>query len=148
MNKVYILIISIIILGIMGIVFYYSVSYSESLTKIKPIDVVPKKSEVVLPYDELEAELIGYANQFIKRCKYVFEYDKAVACYMETESDDPLFLDVINNELIKKLVKNVSYEGNKVRYEWSDEYFEEKGKGCSKEEIKAFLKESGYKIKD
>lgn len=43
MNKVYILIISIIILGIMGIVFYYSVSYSESLTKIKPIDVVPKK---------------------------------------------------------------------------------------------------------
>lgn len=148
MNKVYILIISVIVLGIMGIVFYYSVSYSESLTKIKPIDVVPKKSEVVLPYDELEAEFIGYANQFIERCKYVFEYDKAVACYMETESDDPLFLEINNNELIRKLVKNVSYDGNKVRYEWSDEYFEEKGKGCSKEEIKAFLKELGYKIKD
>lgn len=148
MNKVYILIISIIILGIMGIVFYYSVSYSESLTKIKPIDVVPKKSEVVLPYDELEAELIGYANQFIKRCKYVFEYDKAVACYMETESDAPLFLEIVDDDFPKKLVKNVTYGGNKVRYEWSDEYFEEKGKGCSKEEIKAFLKELGYKIKD
>ena len=71
MNKVYILIISVIVLGIMGIVFYYSVSYSESLTKIKPINVKPKKSKVVLPYDELEAEFIGYANQFIERCKYV-----------------------------------------------------------------------------
>ena len=148
MNKIQILIISIVVILIVGIVFYYSIGYSESLTKIKPINVKPKKSKVVLPYDELEAEFIGYANQFIERCKYVFEYDKAVACYMETESDDPLFLEVNNNELIRKLVKNVSYEGNKVRYEWSDEYFEEKGKGCSKEEIKVFLKELGYKIKD
>lgn len=102
----------------------------------------------MLPYDELEAELIGYANQFIKRCKYVFEYDKAVACYMEIESDDSLFLEIVDDDFPKKLVKNVTYGGNKVRYEWSDEYFEEKGKGCSKEETKAFLKELGYKIKD
>ena len=144
MDKIQVLIISIIVLAIFGIVFYYLLGYHESLTKIKPINVKPKKSKVVLPYDELEAESIGYANQFITRCKYVFEYDKAVACYMEIESDDPLFLEIIDD----KLVKNVSYEEGKTKYEWSDEYFEQKGKGCSKEEIKAFLKKMGYKIKN
>ena len=100
-------------------------------------------------YDELKAEFIGYANQFIIRSTYVFENNKAIACYMEIESDNELFLKPFPEDLsylYDPLVKNVRYEGNKKYYEWSDEYFEEKGKGCSKAEIEDFLRDLGYTI--
>jgi len=60
------------------------------------------------------------------------------------ESDDEIFLKLYLND---GLTKNVKREKNIISYEWSDEYFEEKGKGCSKEEIKQFLKAQKYKIK-
>lgn len=100
-------------------------------------------------HDELKAEFIGYANQFIIRSTYVFEDNKAIACYMEIESDNELFLNPFPEDLLylsDPLVKNVRYEGNKKYYEWSDEYFEEKGKGCSKAEIEDFLRGQGYTI--
>ena len=87
---------------------------------------------------------MGYANQYVERCRYVFENDKAIACYMEMESDNKIFLEPF--PLSESLEKNVKYEGNKKYYEWSDEYFEQKGKGCSKSEIKEFLKALGFKI--
>lgn len=93
-------------------------------------------------YDELKAEFIGYANQFVLRATYVFENDKAIACYMETESNNELYLKQID----PSLEKNYRREGNIAYYEWSDEYFEQKGKGCSKKVIEKFLKDSGYKI--
>ena len=31
-------------------------------------------------------------------------------------------------------------------FEWSDDYFEQKGKGRTKVEIEKFLKDSGFKI--
>lgn len=79
-------------------------------------------------YDELKAEFVGYANQFVLRATYVFENDKAIACYMETESNNELYLKQID----PSLEKNYRREGNIAFYEWSDEYFEQKGKGCSK----------------
>ncbi len=93
-------------------------------------------------HDELKAEFIGYANQFVLRATYVFENDKAIACYMETESNNELYLKQID----PSLEKNYRREGNIAYYEWSDEYFEQKGKGCSKKVIEKFLKDSGYKI--
>ena len=93
-------------------------------------------------YDELKAEFVGYANQFVLRATYVFENDKAIACYMETESNNELYLKQID----PSLEKNYRREGNTAYYEWSDEYFEQKGKGCSKKVIEKFLKDSGYKI--
>ena len=118
--------------------------FKDSLTKIKPINIKPKKTKNALLHDELKAEFIGYANQFIERCHYVFENDKAIACYMEIESDNPLFLEPV--PFADSLEKNVRYEKNKKYYEWSDEYFAKKGKDCSKEEVQEFLKELGYKI--
>ena len=121
----------------------------DHLTKISPVNIKPKKSKEILSHDELKAELIGYKNQFIKRCNYVFQNDKAIACYMEMESDNELFLNPFPDDLsylYDPLVKNVRYEGNKKYYEWSDEYFEQKGKGCSKAEIEEFLKALGYTI--
>ena len=117
--------------------------FKNRLTKIEPIIVKSKKRKKILSKDELEAELIGYRKQFIKRCKYVFKEDKAVACYMEIETNDPIFLQSFE----QKAEKNVVLDGNKKKFEWSDEYFLQKGKGCSKEEIKSFLKQMGYKIR-
>ena len=93
-------------------------------------------------YDELKAEFVGYANQFVLRTTYIFENDKAIACYMETESNNELYLKQID----PSLEKNFRREGNIVYYEWSDEYFEKKGKGCSRKVIEKFLKDSGFKI--
>lgn len=93
-------------------------------------------------YDELKAEFVGYANQFVLRATYIFENDKAIACYMETESNNELYLKQID----PSLEKNYRREGNIVYYEWSDEYFEQKGKGCSKKVIEKFLKDLGFKI--
>lgn len=115
----------------------------EHLSKVKNIKIKPKKSKVILPKDELNAEFIGYKKQFVIRTKYIFEYDKAVACYNEIESDHEIFLE----ERTPELKKNTKRNGNIVSYEWSDEYFENKGKGQSKEEIKQFLKKMKYKIK-
>ena len=93
--------------------------------------------------DELNAELVGYNNLFIMRVKYVFDSDKAIACYEEIESDNEIFL----KNYLSGQTKNLVREGNKLRYEWADEFFEQKGKGCSKEEIKMWLKSGGYQIK-
>jgi len=119
--------------------------FKDYLVKIKPVNVTPKKSKNHQPYDELEAELVGYKKQFIQRCKYIFENDKAVKCFMEIESDNPVFLK--STSFTSDLEKNVIYDGNIKKYEWSDDYFLQKGKGCSKEEVKIFLKKSGFKIK-
>ena len=84
-------------------------------------------------------------NQGYMRTIYKFENDKAISCINELESDVEIFLEVASKE--DRLIKNIQRDGNIVRYEWSDEYFQEKGKGCSKEEIKKFLKSLRYKIK-
>ena len=70
------------------------------------------------------------------------ENDKVIACYMETELNNELYLKQID----PLLEKNFRREGNVVYYEWSDEYFEKKGKGCSRKVIEKFLKDSGFKI--
>ena len=93
--------------------------------------------------DELNAELVGYDNLFIMRVKYVFDSDRAIACYQEIESDNEIFL----KNYLSEQTKNVIKEENKLRYEWTDNFFEQKGKGCSKEEIKIWLKSQGYKTK-
>ena len=116
----------------------------DHLTKISPVNIKPKKNKEILPHDELKAEKVGYANQYVERCRYVFENDKAIACYMEMESDNKIFLEPF--PLSESLEKNVKYEGNRKYYEWSDEYFEQKGKGCSKPEIEEFMKALGFKI--
>ena len=116
----------------------------DHLTKISPVNIKPKKSKEILPHDELKAEKVGYANQYVERCRYVFENDKAIACYMEMESDNKIFLEPF--PLSESLEKNVKYEGNRKYYEWSDKYFEQKGKGCSKPEIEEFMKALGFKI--
>jgi len=116
------------------------------LSKVKIFKIKEKKSKEILPKDELVGELVGYKNQFIQRTKYIFEYDKAVACYNEIESDNEIFLeDYSPNDGTRK---NVKREGNILSFEWSDEFFEQKGKGSSKEEIKKFLKLMRFKIKD
>jgi len=116
----------------------------DRLTKVNPIKVKEKKSKTVLPKDELMAEFVGYKKTFIKRTKYIFEYDQAVACYEEIESDYPSILDIYADD---KLCKNIERNGNTIKYEWNDNYFEQKGRGCTKEEIKDFLKSQKYKIK-
>ena len=88
------------------------------------------------------SQIVGYANQFVLRTTYIFENDKAIACYMETESNNELYLKQID----PSLEKNFRREGNIVYYEWSDEYFEKKGKGCSRKVIEKFLKDLGFKI--
>ena len=120
--------------------------FKDHLTKIKVINVKNKKSKNILPYDELKGEMIGYKNQFIERVKYVFKDGKAVECYNELETDNPIFFDTIL-KTGDNLKKNVQINGKVLSYEWSDDYFEQKGKGCSKKEITIFLKEQGYKIK-
>lgn len=120
--------------------------FKDHLTKIKAINIKSKKSKNVLPYEELKGEMVGYKNQFIERVKYVFKDGKAVECYNELETDNPIFFDTIL-KTGDNLHKNVQINGNILSYEWSDDYFEQKGKGCSKEEIRIFLKKKGYKIK-
>lgn len=93
--------------------------------------------------DELRAEIVGYKKLYIMRVRYIFESDKAIACYEEIESDDEIFL----KNYFEEQTKNVVREGNKLMHEWTDDFFEEKGKGCSKKEIKRWLKFMGYKIK-
>ena len=122
------------------IVFILLFSVGCSNNKINDENSVEDGSQVI--YDELKAEFVGYANQFVLRTTYIFENDKAIACYMETESNNELYLKQID----PSLEKNFRREGNIVYYEWSDEYFEQKGKGCSKKVIEKFLKDSGYKI--
>lgn len=117
----------------------------DSLKKIMSIKIKERKNKQPLPYDELEAEFIGYKKTFINRAKYIFEYDKAVKCYMEMEADNEIFFKVQLQP--DNLTKNHKRKGNILTYEWSDFYFEQKGKGCSKQEIKQFLKKQGYKIK-
>lgn len=119
---------------------------SNHIEKVKEVKVKPKKTKDILPYDELLAEKVGYKNQFIERVKYIFKDGKAVECYNELESDNPIFIDATLNAG-DNLHKNVQLNGNVLSYEWNDKYFEEKGKGCSKSEIKKFLKALGYKIK-
>lgn len=118
----------------------------EHLSKIKKVELKDKKSKEILPKDELIGEFIGYKNQFIQRTKYIFEYDKAVACYNEIESENEIFLENLCPDDGTR--KNIKKNGNVLQFEWSDEYFVEKGKGCSKEQIKQLLKASRYKIKN
>ena len=122
------------------IVFILLFSVGCSNNKINVEDSVEDGSLII--YDELKAEFVGYANQFVLRTTYIFENDKAIACYMETESNNELYLKQID----PSLEKNFRREGNVVYYEWSDEYFEKKGKGCSRKVIEKFLKELGFKI--
>lgn len=120
--------------------------FAKGATSFPLKQAINKKStsKKIALHDELKAELVGYQKQFIVRAKYIFENNKAIACYMENESDNDLFLE---NNLDVPYYKYRKREGNIVKYEWSDEYFEVKGKGKSKEEITAFLKEQGFKIK-
>lgn len=122
------------------IVFILLFSVGCSNNKINVENSVEDDSQII--YDELEAEFVGYANQFVLRTTYIFENDKAIACYMETESNNELYLKQID----PSLEKNFRREGNIVYYEWSDEYFEKKGKGCSRKVIEKFLKDLGFKI--
>jgi len=119
---------------------------SNHIEKVKSVNIKPKELKKDLPYEELYAEKIGYKNQFIERVKYIFKDGKAVECYNELESENPIFIDAILNNG-QNLHKNVQLNGKVLSYEWNDNYFEEKGKGCSKAEIKKFLKSLGYKIK-
>lgn len=122
------------------IVFILLFSVGCSNNKINVENSVEDGSQII--YDELKAEFVGYANQFVLRTTYIFENDKSIACYMETESNNELYLKQID----PSLEKNFRREGNIVYYEWSDEYFEKKGKGCSRKVIEKFLKELGFKI--
>ena len=122
------------------IVFILLFSVGCSNNKINVENSVEDGSQII--YDELKAEFVGYANQFVLRTTYIFENDKAIACYMETESNNELYLKQID----PSLEKNFRREGNIVYYEWSDEYFKKKGKGCSRKVIEKFLKELGFKI--
>ncbi len=123
-------------------VFILIISVGCSNSKINVENSSSNEDNGQVTHDELKAEFIGYANQFVLRATYVFENDKAIACYMETESNNELYLKQID----PSLEKNYRREGNIAYYEWSDEYFEQKGKGCSKKVIEKFLKDSGYKI--
>ena len=114
------------------IVFILLFSVGCSNNKINVENSVEDGSQII--YDELKAEFVGYANQFVLRTTYIFENDKAIACYMETESNNELYLKQID----PSLEKNFRREGNVVYYEWSDEYFEKKGKGCSRKVIEKF----------
>lgn len=122
------------------IVFILLFSVGCSNNKINVENSVENGSQII--YNELKAEFVGYANQFVLRTTYIFENDKAIACYMETESNNELYLKQID----PSLEKNFRREGNIVYYEWSDEYFEKKGKGCSRKVIEKFLKDLGFKI--
>lgn len=119
--------------------------FGEHFKKIKQVNIKSKKFKKILPYDEIVGEQKICFNQGYMRTIYKFENDRAVYCINELESDNELLLEEVSKE--DKLTKNIQRDGNVVRYEWSDEYFEEKGKGCSKEEIKKFLKALKYKIK-
>lgn len=121
-------------------ILLFSVGCSNNKINVENSSSVEDGSQVI--YDELKAEFVGYANQFVLRTTYIFENDKAIACYMETESNNELYLKQID----PSLEKNFRREGNIVYYEWSDEYFEKKGKGCSRKVIEKFLKDSGFKI--
>lgn len=99
------------------IVFILLFSVGCSNNKINVENSVEDGSQII--YDELKAEFVGYANQFVLRTTYIFENDKAIACYMETESNNELYLKQID----PSLEKNFRREGNIVYYEWSDEYF-------------------------
>lgn len=105
------------------IVFILLFSVGCSNNKINVENSVEDGSQII--YDELKAEFVGYANQFVLRTTYIFENDKAIACYMETESNNELYLKQID----PSLEKNFRREGNIVYYEWSDEYFEKRERG-------------------
>ena len=45
------------------------------------------------------------------------------------------------------LRKNIKRGENILKYEWSDDYFLQKGKGCTKDEVERFLKKQKFKIK-
>ena len=78
----------------------------ELICKISDEEIIgfkKKKNEDYYTNDELKAEFTGYANQYIIRSTYVFENDKAVACYMEIESDNELFLKQYDESLEKIL---------------------------------------------
>lgn len=44
------------------------------------------------------------------------------------------------------MTKNIEFDGKTLKYEWSDDFFEQKGKGASREVIEQFLKDMGWEI--
>lgn len=151
MNKKTIIIFIIIAIISIGIGTYAAIDILVKNNNMKQrdqilnnIDYNKEYSKQVLPRDEIIGEFVGYKNQFVKRTKYIFEYDKAVKCYNEMETENDIFFEPIYSD--KEIIKNIKRNGNILSYEWSDEYFEQMGKGCSKSEIKLLLKMLGFKI--
>lgn len=98
--------------------------------------------------DELVAEQKIVYNQGILKTIYKFENNKAISCINISEFSDEEFAKIAfdANKLTPQMFKNVKFDGKVLEYEWSDNFFEQKGKGESKEVIEKFLKDSGWKI--
>ncbi|NCC71532.1 hypothetical protein EOM09_08220 [bacterium] len=98
--------------------------------------------------NELIAEQKLVYNQGISKTTYKFENGKAISCINITEFYNEEFAQIVYNAnmINSHMFKNIKFNGKILEYEWSDDFFEKKGKGSSKEVIIKFLKDSGWKI--
>lgn len=121
---------------------------NESLKKITHSFIKPNIEKKDILVDEIYGEQKIYGNQGVKKTVYKFEDGKAISCFNTEEFYDESFQKIMLEfyEQQQKDLKNMKCAGNIITFEWSDEFFKQKGKGSTPYEIEKFLKNQKYKV--
>ncbi len=95
-------------------------------------------SEGIVSYDELKLQSYKYTSLYITNIKYIFENSKSIDADIMTEYFD----DSVRNSVTKGIdeiggnyKKDIIDIDNKRLYKWSNDFFNEKGMGESKNKL-------------